>query len=397
MPSLRSGQIQAQHQQQHQQQQNLSFGVNQQINQQRQQQKGMIGLLSPTPIGVATPQTAFSAMNNSNNGTMNKLRQQQRPSSMFANVTANNSSSNKNNNFQVQTNISSVMGSQVNDTPLSSFLRNKGTSNTKNMMSSQQQRQMSAEAASSLNSMNRSMNSSSANILNATPINFNSTSTNPFLRKQMMNNLDRSVNGGNRRGVHGLTGSGLSSATRRDMMEQMASSSSMSKSAKELRREKSPSDFYESAGIISKHASADNIIAASRFNGLTPGAAKAQNRRFQLRRSSNSNSSFGNLAKNKNGSRRELIKAGGGSSTRSLPGKSGLGSSTRSLSSEDSTGSLFAIKAGGRSSHAAKHKLGSSSSARRLSFQQASSSATALQRQREDQQQTVNQQNDGWP
>lgn len=322
---------------------------------------------------------------------MNSLRQQQRTSSMFG-----NNSSNRNNNSQAKANISSVIGSKGKETPLTSFLRNKGTKNTNSMMSSQQQQQMCAQNATSFNSMNRRMNSNQSGILDATPMNFNST--NPFLRKQMMNNLDRSVNAGNHRVVHGLSGNGLSSATRRDMMQQMASSSSMSKSAKELQR-KPPADFYESAGILSRHSSLDNIsiVTASRHNGLTAGAAKVQNRRVQLRRSSNSNNSFANLAKNKNGSRRDLIKAGGGSSTRSLPGKSALGSSTRSLSSEDSTGSIYAIKAVGRSGHGAKHKLGTSSSSRRLSFQNQSKSTAALHRHSGDQQQTDNRQNDGWP
>jgi len=325
---------------------------------------------------------------------MNSSGQQQQQSSMVANITGNNSNNmNISNNSQAKGNVSSVMGSKGKETPLMSFLRDKsGVNNTRNMMSmTSQQQQLSAR---SLNSSNRSLSSDCSSILDATPMDLN---TNPFLRKQMMNNLDKSVNSGNRRGVHALTGSGLSSTTRRNMMQQMSSSLStpFSKSTSDLRNKKSASDFYENAGIVARPGSADNVFAPGRRTGLTAGAAKAQNRRLQtLRRSNHSSSSFGNLGKGK-GSRRELAKAGAGNSTSSLP-QFGATSSTQSLSSGDSTSSLLGRTAKRRGS-GVKHKLGTSGSARRLSFQHLSGSAASLQQQREDQQHTGTQQNDGWP
>lgn len=391
---LTQGQLQSQGQQQQQQQQQANMGF---VNQQMMQQGAMAsGLMSPRPFAMGSSQTPFSQMNISNNGSMNSSGQQQQQSSMFANVIGNNNSNmNNSNNSQTKANVSSVMGSKGKETPLMSFLRDKsGVNNARNMMSmTSQQQQLSAR---SLNSSNRSLGSDCSSILDATPMDLN---TNPFLRKQMMNNLDKSVNPGNRRGVHALTGSGLSSTTRRNMMQQMSSSlstTSFSKSAHDLRNKKSASDFYENAGIVARPGSADNVFAPGRRTSLTAGAAKAQNRRLQtLRRSSNSSSSFGNLGKGK-GSRRDVAKGGAGNSTRSLPCKSGATSSTQSLSSGDSTSSLLGRTAKRRGS-GVKHKLGTSGSARRLSFQHLSGSAAALQQQREDQQYMGPKQNDGWP
>eukprot|EP00531_Pseudo-nitzschia_arenysensis_P006721 CAMPEP_0116126856 /NCGR_PEP_ID=MMETSP0329-20121206/6544_1 /TAXON_ID=697910 /ORGANISM="Pseudo-nitzschia arenysensis, Strain B593" /LENGTH=844 /DNA_ID=CAMNT_0003620945 /DNA_START=569 /DNA_END=3103 /DNA_ORIENTATION=- len=405
MPSLRTGgqmlQGQMQLQGQQQQQQANNFAFNQQMMQQQQQQQGGIGqgMMSQTPMN----------MNNGNNNSGQLAMQ----ASMFANAgvnSKNNNNNNNNNNAKKKNSISSIMGGMKGkDTPLFSFLRNRkrgsGNTNSNSMMSmtGKQQQQLAAAAAISPNNSalggasNHSNNTSSSGILDAAPIDFSNSSSNPFLRKQMMNNLDQSVNRMNSaRGR--LGGRGLSSAMRRNMMQQMSTTTQLSKSCKELRRNRS-SDSYESAGILVRVSSADHI--PSRRTGLTAGAAKAQNRRFTLSRSNNS---FGNLTKSKSGSRRELTKSGGGSSSRSLPGG---GSSTRSLNSNDSQSSLIPIKrrgsmSGGRGGHGAKHKLGSGGgSARRISSvpymgTSFGDSASAMQ-QRMDQQQHGPQHNDGWP
>merc|ERR1712238_154003 len=207
---------------------------------------------------------------------------------------------------------------------------------------------------------------------------FSSTSTNPFLRRQMMSNLERSVNRNSRTGGR-LSGSvnrgGLSSSVRQSMIHQISSGNNLRASSlhmpsslpsttehrgKTIRRNsnhitghnskitspnmlrRSSSDFYESAGILSRHASEDHIAAPSRRTSIGAGAAKAQNRRKSLSRS---NSSFGNLMKNnKHGSRRELIKVG----------------SQSSFGSHDSSGSLIPIKRGGGrgAGSGSKYRLG---------------------------------------
>lgn len=349
-------------------------------------------------------------MNNSNNSNTDNLGQQQVPSSMFANTTGNNNSS----NFKIKANISSVMGSSGGkETPLLSFLRNKrGPSNSNNNMMSLagQQQQLPVPAATTLTASIASNQSNSTfgnSIFNAAPIDFSSTSSNPFLRDQMMNDLDRSVNRDN--SARGRCGGRGPAAMRRNMMQQMTSSQQISKSCKELKRYGSSSpDNYKSAGIISRHASSDNIPARRR--SLTAGAAKSQNRRITLSRS---NTSFGNLTKSKNGPKRDLSKIGGISSTRSLIGLGGGGSSTRSLSSDDSSGMLVPVKrgngSGGRGGHGTKHKLGSGGvsarrmsgggSARRMSYTNpsGSDSAAVIQQRLEDSQQQGTQHNDGWP
>lgn len=377
--------------------------------QQQQQQQG----------GMAQGMMAQN-MNNNNmnmNNSNNNSGQQAMQSSMFGNKAGTNNDNNNGNNTKKKAGISSIIGlKKGKDTPLFSFLRNRkrGTGNSNmnsgsNMMSmtGKQQQQLAAAVtispthAALAGASNHSNSTSSSGILDAAPIDFSNSSSNPFLRKQMMNNLDKSVNRMNsaRGRLGGMHGRGLSSSMRRNMMQQMSTTQQLSKSCKELRRNKS-TDSYESAGIISRVSSADHIPA--RRTGLTPGAAKAQNRRFTLSRSNNS---FGNLTKTKNGSRRELTKSGGGSSSRSLPGG---GSSTRSLNSNDSQSSSIPIKrrgsmSGGRGGHGAKHKLGSGGgSARRISsvpYMGASfgDSASALQQRLEENQPYGPQHNDGWP
>lgn len=344
---------------------------------------------------------------NNNNNNTNKLRQQQMQSSMFSNTAANNNTTNNPGKKKL---FSSIMGSKGKDTPLLSFLRNKKKNNNSNSITSttsqqQQQQQQFAAANNSNRSLvsasSHSLSSVSSDVLDAAPIDFSSSSNNPFLRKQMMSSLDRSVNrnSSTRGRLGGFVGSGLSSSVRRNMMQQMSTSGRLSKSCKELQRRKS-SDSYESAGIISRHSSADHIPSVR----LTAGAAKALNRRATLSRSNNSNSSFGNLTKTKSGSRRELIKSGTGGSSRSLPGKT-AGSSTRSLGSDDSSGTLIPVKrgsmSGGRGGHGAKHKLGSSGSARRISSvpymtSSIGDSASAIQQRMESQQHQLPRQNDSW-
>jgi len=340
--------------------------------------------LSPTPIATAPSPTPFSVNNNINvNHSKNirdQLRQQQQPSSMFVNA----ADTNNNNTSQMKANVSSVMGSEGKETPLTSFLRSKrGSSyNNNNMMSQAGRQQFAVPGAASLNLRTSSGVSSSS-------------TTNPFLR-HMMNNLDRSVNSNN--SMQGrLGGRGLTHSARKNIMQQMSASNLASKSCKDLQRQRPSSDFYESAGIISRNASLDHIPA--RRSSLTAGAAKAQNRRFNLNRSNNS---FGNLSKTKTSSKRDLTKLGGVNVSRSVPLKNS-GSSTQSLRSEDSSGSLIPIKRGrgGRSGHDAKHKLGSGGgSSRRLSsFQNLNSSenVTNVQGRLESNLQRGSQQNHGWP
>jgi hypothetical protein len=400
--SLRQGGIQGQinfqgQQQQGQHQTNSSFALNQQmIQQQNQGDMSGCGLgLNPRPMAVSSShqQTRFAVnntnmnmSNNSNNSTTNQLRQQQ---IQFANTTSFGSNNNNNNvgNSQKKNNVSSVMGSGGKETPLLSFLRNKinrgsniiknssSSNSSNNIMSMPGQQQVAAPAHSNMNS---SFRSTGSDILDAAPIDFSSL-TNPLLRNQrnqMMSNLDRSVNRNN--GVGGRFGGlagrrGMSSQVRENMMQQMTDSNQLSKSCKELRTKKPSTDFYESAGIISRHASADNML---RRTSLTPGAAKAQNRRFSLGRSSNSS------------------KLGGGSS--------GGNSSSRSLTSMNSTENLFPVKrgtSGGRGGHGAKHKLGSGLSRRTSSVPYITSSlgesTSSIQQQMEDNH--PSQQNDGWP
>jgi len=412
MPSLKQGgqllqgQINFQGQQQQgQHHPNSSFALNQQMIQQQNQGGMSPGLLDPRPMAMSSShqQTRFAVNNNnnmnmnmsnaSNNSTINQLRQQH---IQFANTTSFGNNNNNVGNSQKSNNVSSVMGSGGKETPLLSFLRNKvkrGSNSNKNS-SSNNNNTMSITgqlAAPTHSNMNSSFRSTGSDILDAAPIDF-SSSTNPLLRNQrnqMMSNLDRSVNRNNSVGGRfgGLAGSrGMSSQVRTSMMQQLTSSNQLSNSCKELQTKKSSTNFYESAGIISRHASADNML---RRTSLTPGAAKAQNRRFSLGRSSNSS------------------KIGVGSSSRSLPGgKPGGNSSSRSLNSNNSTENLFPVKVkrgmpGGRGGHGAKHKLGSGLSlSRRTSsvpYMAASlgESTSSIQQQMEDNH--PSQQNDAWP
>jgi len=422
MPSLGTGgqitqrQMELQGQQQQQQQSSMGFAMNQQIMQ--QQQGGIAqGLLSPRPIAAPPTQTSFFNNNSNSNNMMNisnnnnnnsnnipggKSSLQQQQTSMFSNTSG---VSNDNNNNKMKANVSSVMGSQGKETPLLSFLRkNRGSSNNNNTMSAQmgqQQQPTSQAAAASLNTTNHSI-SSEGSLFDGTPIDYNASSSNPFLR-QMMNNLDRSVNrNSSMRGqIGGLAGSGLSNLTRRNMMQQMSTTGQISKSCRELEKQIS-TDSYESAGIIARHGSMDQI--PTRRTGLTAGAAKAQNRRFTLNRSNNSfgNLNKSNLNKSRSGPRRELKQAGSGSSSRSLPGK--FNTSKTSLSSEDSSGSLITIKVGGKMGRrSSKHKLGvgntlahRTSSVPYMNSFATSESAASIQQRREGNQQGGGGHNHQW-
>lgn len=334
-------------------------------------------------------QSQQMAMNTNNSNSSGDMQ-----SSMFGNNNSNGNTTNQ------KGNVSSVMGlKKGKDTPLLSFLRNKkrpgGTSGTSMMtMTVTQQQQLAGASIDPMNSSNHSNSTPSSSVLDAAPYDFSASSNNPLLRMQMMSNLDKSVNRMNssRGRIGGLAaGRGLSSSTRRNMMEQMSLSGRMSQSSREVQGKRSP-DAYESAGIISRVSSADHIT--SRRTGLTAGAAKAQNRRFTMSRSHNS---FGNLTKG--GMRRELTKSGAGGSNRSLTAGH---SSTRSLGSHDSASSLIPIKRRGSSSGFNKHKLGGGlGTARRTSSvpymgSAVGESAASLQQRLENQQQGPRQ-NDGWP
>ena len=341
---------------------------------QRHQQHQQVAsdYLSPTPIGSMepTPIMANSNLNINSNSHSN----------MTMNSSNSNSNSNSNNMTSNNMSISSVMVAGRKETPLQSFLRNKRGPAANNSQHEQHPNSTTTMnnmgAATSIDIRNKS--SSKSSMLDATPLDFSSTSTNPFLRRQMMSNIDRSVNRNNSiRGRLGgrVSGSALSSSARQSMMLQMSSGNNLSSSmhtpsslssttpirGNVIRRNSSyvtgrdgadisssnmpgrgSSDFYQSAGILSRHASEDHIVVPSRRTSIGAGAAKAQNRRFTLSRS---NSSFGNLTKNsKHGSGRELHKGG----------------SQRSLGSNDSSGSLIPTKRGGGrgSSSGAKYKLG---------------------------------------
>lgn len=356
--------------------------------------------------GVAQGKSPFSANNkmglnnNLTTSTTNQLRQQQKQSSMIGN---SNDKDRKNN-------VSSVMGSEGKETPLLSFLRNK--------RGSKNQQQLSASAATATaalaeesNHSNESLSSISSDVLDAAPIDFSSSSTNPFLRKQMMSNLDRSVNRNiSARGRLGAAaGRGvLSSRVRQNMgMAHMSSSGTGMLSKSEHTPRRKFTDSYESAGIIKRTSSGDHL--ASRRKKLTAGAAKAQNRRLSRSSHGSSAGSFGNLTRCRSkGSKRDLRKQGSNHSIRSLPVKNEL---CGSLSSNDSTGSFangfVAVKRGsglgGRGGHGAKHRLGSSSGSRRrissvpyMNNSMNGMSAAAIQAQMEDEQQGPSH-NDAWP
>lgn len=354
------------------------------------------GLLTQASMNVAPSPTPFSVNSNSmsTNTTTDQLRQQQ--------VQSSNNKTKKKNAF------SSIMGSKGKDTPLLSFLRNKkGSGNTNMSLTSQQQQQLASPTAANMTDAanHNSISSINSDILDATPIDFGSSS-NPFLRKQMMNNLDRSVNRHSAMRGRGHAGRGLSTSVRANMMKQMVSDDRVSKSCKEFKRAN-----FESAGILSRQASLDQIPL--RRTSLSAGAAKAQNRRFQLTRSNHSsNGSFSNLVKTKGGSKRDLRKAETGGSARSLPGMFGGGGSARSLGSNDSTGSFVPVRArgsgaSGRGGHGAKHKLGgrrtSSVPFMNASFSEDSDDIRKLMEENErvtrllEENERGTHQNDGWP
>lgn len=285
-----------------------------------------------------------------------------------------------------------------------------------------QQQQSRTDGTLSFGSNACSVNSSSSNtILDTTNLDFRASSNNPLLRKQMMANLDRSVNGRNAsvrgRPLGGRSGGALSSTMRQSMIKQMApdsmaterrepnkmdghsehgtSSTIGGRSVNMLQQSNSASDFYQSAGIIPRHASADHLMGSSRLTSVGAGTAKAQNRRFTLNRS---NASFGNFNKNKNsgGSKRDHLHKQGGSN--------------RSLNSDGSSSPLVPAKrgngAGGRGGFGAKHKLRNSTGSfhqqsRRTQsvpcmIQGGSTSASEEQQQCQQERSEGSKHNDGW-
>merc|ERR1712238_614734 len=341
--------------------------------------------------------------------------------------------------------IASVMAAGRKETPLQSFLRNKRGSVASKAQHDQQQsstttRTNTLGAVTSIGAQRNNNSGIKNSVLDATPLDFSSSSTNPFLRRQMMSNLERSVNRNSRTGGR-LSGSvnrgGLSSSVRQSMIHQISSGNNLRASSlhmpsslpsttqnrgKTIRRNsnhitghnskitspnmlrRSSSDFYESAGILSRHASEDHIAAPSRRTSIGAGAAKAQNRRFTLSRSnssfgnltknklikvgsqkslSRSNSSFGNLMKNnKHGSRRELIKVG----------------SQSSFGSHDSSGSLIPTKRGGGrgAGSGSKYRLGGGGGNRSHSVPYMVSSKSNPSNNANSSAHQGNKQNDSW-
>jgi len=373
-----------------------------QHQEQDQHQQGMARPLSPTPIRniVPTPMMTSSNINISSNSNSNS------------------------NNMTSNMSIASVMAAGRKETPLQSFLRNKRGSAASKLQHDQQQsstttRTNTLGAVTSIGAQRNNNSDIKNSVLDATPLDFSSTSTNPFLRRQMMSNLERSVNRNSRIGGR-LSGSvnrgGLSSSVRQSMIHQMSSGNNLRASSlnmpsslpsttqnrgKATRRNsnhitghsskittpnmlrRSSSDFYESAGILSRHASEDHIAAPSRRTSIGAGAAKAQNRRFTLSRSnssfgnltknklikvgsqkslSRSNSSFGNLMKNnKHGSRRELIKVGSQSSFGSHDSSGSLIPTKRGGGRGAGSGSKYRLGGGGNRSHSVPYMVSSKS------------------------------------
>jgi hypothetical protein len=380
------------------------------ITQHRQQhQQDVSDAMYPTPISSMEPTPIMTNSNININSNSNMT--------MNSNNSNSNSNSNSNNMTSNNMSISSVMAAGRKETPLQSFLRNKRGSTANNSQHEQHQNSTTMNNMGTATSIGiRSNISSKSSLLDATPLDFSSTSTNPFLRRQMMSNIDRSVNRNNSiRGRLGgrASGSALSSSARQSIMLQMSSGNDLRSSSMHTPSSLSPttpnrgnvirrnssyvtgrdgadisnsnmpgrgsSDFYQSAGILSRHASEDHIVVPSRRSSIGAGAAKAQNRRFTLSRS---NSGFGSLTKNsKHGSGRELNKGG----------------SQRSLGSDDSSGSLIPTKRGGGrgSSSSAKYKLGGGSRSHSVPYMipgkndpNNSPDVSAHQ---------GNRQNDGWP
>ena len=487
-------QLQRQQQQQREQQHNLVSPVvdhrkagQQQLQQlqrqtpfsmskqfQQRQHMGIMTPLSPTPIDVdASPSPApfppnainINVNNNKNNvainiinntktkssSTSDALRKQQQPSSStFAGSAANS-----------KTNISSVMGSGRKETPLQNFLRNKRssgsnmttTSGNNHNLTTQQGHQQQQSRMDGATTISRRGNSSSSNnnnnntgnniVLDTPPLDFSASSNNPFLRRQMMASMERSVNGrnANARGrAFGSRGnsssSALSSSSRQSMMQQIVSSgtggttnavpvvvvtnqhgtsstsvgvdssnntnNNVSSSIQQQQNNSSSnsntlSSNYQSAGIISQRASADHLVGTSR-RSIGAGAAKAQNRRFTLNRSQ---PAFGNTNRSGAGVKRDHLHRQGGSNH-----------SNRSLGSNDSSGSLIPVKranSGGRGGFGAKHRLGRSTGSISMSIgstrqtqsvpymiQRDGGSFSEAQQQRHQQKNEGNKQNDGW-
>lgn len=386
-----------------QQQQQRQLPLSNQFQQRLQQQQMGLSQMAQMPIGFAptpiaidpTPSPFSTSITNDNSSnTNNALRkqQQQQPSSIFAETAANSNS-----------NISSVIGSGRKETPLQSFLRNKRSSIgsvSGNITAPQLQPQSKFSAGSTPFGGNNNM-VTTASILDATPMDFGAQSNNPFLRKQMMASMDRSVSGcntsarGRRSSAGRNSSSSLSSSIRQSMMLQMAPGGSRhqrSNKANNLMNSRSEhgttstsssasnlssggADIYQSTGITQRHASADHLMLGSSRHSMSVGTAKAQNRRLNAV-SRSSSSSFGTLTKS---------KSNGG------------------LKKDFSAGSLIPVKrgngVGGRGGFGAKHKLSQNSTISLRSqsvpfmIQRGGGSASERQQQRMDE---GNNHNDGW-
>jgi len=475
-----------------QQQRQTPFSMSQQL--QQRQHMGIMTPLSPTPIEVDAapspapfpPNVININVNNNNKNIMNNvainiisntktkssstsdaLRKQQQPSSsMFAGSAANS-----------KTNISSVMGSGRKETPLQNFLRNKRSSGSNITTTSgnnrilttqqghqQQQRQqqqqhsgidcantlsMGGNSSSSNNNSNSNNNTGNNLVLDAPSLDFSASSNSQFLRREMMANMERTVNGRNTNargrafgGRGNSSSSALSSSTRQNMMQQIASSGTggttnavpvvvvpnqrgtssasvginssnntnndVSSSIQQQQNNSSSnsntsSSNYQSAGIISRGASADHLVGTSR-RSIGAGAAKAQNRRFTLNRSQ---SAYGNTMPSTKSNR-----GGAGVKRDHIQRLGGSNHSNPSVGSNDLSGSLIPVKranSGGRGGFGAKHRLGRSTGSISMSvgstrqtqsvpymIQRDDGSFSDAQQQHHQQKNEGGKQNDGW-
>ena len=371
--SLLHQQHQQRQQQQMQKQQQLLLQQQQQQQQQQQMQKqhqlllnhqqyGLTALRSvPTPMATVllrTNSVESFAMQNQQKQQQSQLHHQNnqymipRPLSptpirniitIDSNTTIN-SNINSNNNMMSASSVSSDVVVERMETPLQRFLRKKGGF----AVDESQQDQQKQSTTTTVNTMGAATSYNLQNVNSDSKRNVSDGTT--FINRQMMSNLERSVNNNNnirgRLGSVGLLSSGRHRAEGDNLRASSfhAPASVLTLENKDLIRRNSShitgratvvattnisseisTNPYEPAGIVPRHASEDHIVPLRRAT-IGAGAAKTQIRRYTHNRS---NSSLGNLTK-----------------------------SQRSLGSENSSGSLLPIKRGGSRGSIAKFKLG---------------------------------------
>mmetsp|Transcript_14634 Transcript_14634/g.31204 ORF Transcript_14634/g.31204 Transcript_14634/m.31204 type:complete len:678 (-) Transcript_14634:130-2163(-) len=299
------------------------------------------------------------------------------------------------------------------------------------------------------NNSNSNNNTGNNLVLDAPSLDFSASSNSQFLRREMMANMERTVNGRNTNargrafgGRGNSSSSALSSSTRQNMMQQIASSGTggttnavpvvvvpnqrgtssasvginssnntnndVSSSIQQQQNNSSSnsntsSSNYQSAGIISRGASADHLVGTSR-RSIGAGAAKAQNRRFTLNRSQ---SAYGNTMPSTKSNR-----GGAGVKRDHIQRLGGSNHSNPSVGSNDLSGSLIPVKranSGGRGGFGAKHRLGRSTGSISMSvgstrqtqsvpymIQRDDGSFSDAQQQHHQQKNEGGKQNDGW-